>query len=438
MPSKGGGRAGPEAVPLAEALAAAIQSESRSAATPAAEVAPFDAEGAGSPLRVGPEVDRFNELVAQQDSLTPEESDELYRFRIRRLNTTGRVLERSSYQSEEELREALDRYHRRLQALRDFEEVRSRAGLSAGHDVDPGVERRASDRLLELAERRPRGLIAGTGEAPAAEGGAIRLVPAEFAPGSGDVPLYILAPGSQPSDALARSVAEAASAGARLRLVGDPSEIPRDDGVPLVLNWGWREPLPPDLVSLNRPEAVGIASDQVESLRRLAELAPRTVLHPDDLGLLGTERVVAKRRRGSHGSGKAIISASGPAADRAGFDLYQEQIGRHREWRVTMLSGKVLSAHLKEPSSGSDPESLRPDWTFRRADVLPRSVVALAKDAARRIGLDCAGVDVVEDLDRHRVLCLEANSAPGMSADTVRSLYANVQRSLRGRRRRAA
>jgi glutathione synthase/RimK-type ligase-like ATP-grasp enzyme len=39
------------------------------------------------------------------------------------------------------------------------------------------------------------------------------------------------------------------------------------------------------------------------------------------------------------------------------------------------------------------------------------------------VGLDYAGVDVVEDLQTGRVLCLEANAAPGMSAETLRSLY---------------
>jgi len=62
----------------------------------------------------------------------------------------------------------------------------------------------------------------------------------------------------------------------------------------------------------------------------------------------------------------------------------------------------------------------------------------VAREAATRIGLDLAGVDVIEDLRTGRVLCLEANSAPGMSADTLQSLYSNVQRMVRGRMERAA
>jgi glutathione synthase/RimK-type ligase-like ATP-grasp enzyme len=65
-------------------------------------------------------------------------------------------------------------------------------------------------------------------------------------------------------------------------------------------------------------------------------------------------------------------------------------------------------------------------------------VVSTAREAARRIGLDYAGVDVVEDLRSGRVLCLEANAAPGMSAETLRSLYAQIQQTVRGRTARAS
>ena len=207
--------------------------------------------------------------------------------------------------------------------------------------------------------------------------------------------------------------------------------------MPLVLNWGWADPLPADIVALNNPDAVRIASDQVESLRRLGGLAPRTVLNPSSLGLLGTQQAVAKRRRGSHGSGKAVVACAGEPADRSGYDLYQEFIPSRREWRVNVLSGRVVSAYLKEPPPDSPPESLRPDWSFRQADVLPRAVVHVAREASGRVGLDYAGIDVVEDLDTGRVLCLEANTAPGASPETLRSFYGQVQSTLRGRARRA-
>ncbi len=53
-------------------------------------------------------------------------------------------------------------------------------------------------------------------------------------------------------------------------------------------------------------------------------------------------------------------------------------------------------------------------------------------------GLDYAGVDVVVDSQTGRTYCLEANAAPGMSEQTLRSLYAHLQRTVRGRLARAS
>jgi len=84
---------------------------------------------------------------------------------------------------------------------------------------------------------------------------------------------------------LARRQEELAEAEAdeQIRLVHDPAEIPREGPPPLVLNWGSTQALPGDLVTLNQPESVRVASDQVASLVRLRELAPRTVLNPQDI-----------------------------------------------------------------------------------------------------------------------------------------------------------
>jgi glutathione synthase/RimK-type ligase-like ATP-grasp enzyme len=224
-------------------------------------------------------------------------------------------------------------------------------------------------------------------------------------------------------------VTEVAAAGANLNLVRDAAEIPGDQPA-LVLNWGGNSELPGHLVVLNQPEAVRASSDQVESLRRLGELAPRTVLNPEDATLLGSQRLVAKRRQGARGANKRVLSSQSPAGKLAGFDLYQEFLPRRREYRVSVLSGQVVSAYRKLPAS--EAENLRPRWRFEPLQQLPRPVAEIARRGAERIGLDYAGVDVVEDLDRRRVLCLEANAAPGMSADTLRSLYATVQQILRG------
>jgi len=392
------------------------------------------------PLHRGVDTERFNELAARQEQLTPAESDELYSYRLRRLMSRLRRLDRvRGSENEGEIRAALEDLDHRIEELRRFEQERSATGLSTGFEVDLSSRTVAVDRLLELAHRRVPGLIAGSAAAPPQPTGNLRVSVTPFAPAPGDVPVYVLAPASIPSDALARNVETVAGQGAQLHLVHDPADIPRDaETAPLVINWGGSEAMPSDFVVINRPEAVRISSDQVESIRRLGDLAPRTVARPDQLDLLGSERVVAKGRHGARGSGKAVISSDAAWSQRVHYDMFQEFITDRREYRVSVLSGRVVSAYLKQPPEGASPENLHPDWSFEQARVMPRAVAAVAREAARRIGLDYAGVDVIEDTRTGRVYCLEANAAPGMSEDTLRSLYGHIQNTLRGRLARAS
>ena len=391
------------------------------------------------PLRRGIDVERLNELVAREDGLVPEEAEELYRYRLRRVQSRLRLLARARTRGDEEgIRAALDDLDGRLAELHRLEEERQRAGLATGYELELDQRQAAIDQLLELARGRPPGLVAGSDLAPAQPTGDVRLPAIAFQASGDDVPVYILAPRSLPSDALARNVEAVARQGARLQVVHDPSEIPHEGEMPpLVLNWG-SDSLPADLVALNRPEAVRIASDQVESLRRLGELAPRTVLRPDDINLLGSERVVAKRRQGARGSGKAVIAADAAWGERVHHDLFQEFIPDRDEFRVSVLNGRVVSAYAKRTPAGTDPENLRPAWSHELVTTLPAAVASVARDGARRIGLDYAGVDVIVDRRTGRTYCLEANAAPGMSEQTLRSLYGHLQQTVRRRLARAS
>lgn len=392
------------------------------------------------PLHRGIDTQRFNELAARQEQLTPEESDELYGYRLRRLTTRVRRLDRiRGSEDEDAIRTALEDLDGRIEELRRFEELRNAAGLATGYEIDLSSRNAAVDRLLELARRRVPGLIAGSEAALPQPTGSIRVLETPFAPSAGDIPVYVLAPTSIPSDALARNVASVAGQGAQLHLVHDPADIPRDvEAPPLVINWGGSDAIASELVVINRPEAVRISSDQVESIRRLGDLAPRTVARPDQLDLLGSQRVVAKRRHGARGIGKTVIPSDAAWSQRVQYDMFQEFIPDRREYRVSVLSGHVVSAYLKQPPEGVSPENLHPDWSFERTRTMPRAVATVAREAARRIGLDYAGVDVIEDTRTGRVYCLEANAAPGMSEDTLRSLYGHVQNTLRGRLARAS
>ena len=97
--------------------------------------------------------------------------------------------------------------------------------------------------------------------------------------------------------------------------------------------------------------------------------------------------------------------------------------------RVSVLNGRIVSTDAK-----GLPEDLRPEWTHELVQTVPAAVAATAREGARRIGLDHAGVDVVVDRRTGRAHCPEANAAPGMSEQTLGSVYAHLQQTLRRRR----
>src|SRR6202158_4390977 len=143
-PSKRGGtRAGDGVAPLAATLVAPTAVREQPAAPPYESVAhgsepivgamhvgtaDFLAGDLTQTLRRGAEVQRFAELAARQDALTPDESDELYRYRLRRLLTRIRQLERAGAGSEEPASsEAVGDHQARLQELHAFERIRRQA-----------------------------------------------------------------------------------------------------------------------------------------------------------------------------------------------------------------------------------------------------------------------------------------------------------------------
>ncbi|HXM70094.1 MAG TPA: hypothetical protein VN970_03105, partial [Thermoanaerobaculia bacterium] len=116
----------------------------------------------GRALRRGIDVERLNELVAREDGLVPEEAEELYRYRLRRVQSRLRQLARASARADEEgIRAAIDDLDGRLAELRRLEEERQRSRLAIGYELELDQRQTAIDQLLELARRRPPGLVAG-------------------------------------------------------------------------------------------------------------------------------------------------------------------------------------------------------------------------------------------------------------------------------------
>ena len=105
------------------------------------------------------------------------------------------------------------------------------------------------------------------------------------------------------------------------------------------------------------------------------------------------------------------------ALERVGAVLYLQQVIRHPgfDLRAFVLNGAVLGAMRRHAPPG--------DWRTNvslggRAEPyrLSAEEERLAIDAARAVGAQVAGVDLIPDLDRGRPVVLEVNAVPGWRA----------------------
>ncbi|MGC8644562.1 MAG: ATP-grasp domain-containing protein, partial [Isosphaeraceae bacterium] len=105
------------------------------------------------------------------------------------------------------------------------------------------------------------------------------------------------------------------------------------------------------------------------------------------------------------------------ALERQAAVLYLQRIVRHPGYdlRVLVLQGRVLAA-MRRHASGID-------WRTNvalggRAEPcrLDPEAERLALAAARALGAEVAGIDLVEDLDSGRIMVLEVNAVPGWRA----------------------
>ena len=160
--------------------------------------------------------------------------------------------------------------------------------------------------------------------------------------------------------------------------------------------------------------------------------------------LLGGD-VVVKPLFGSEGHGLVRISdrelawRTFHALERQRAVLYLQRMVRHpgHDIRVFVLRGSVLGVMRRHAAAG--------EWRTNvslggRAEPcrLDPEVQRLALDATRGIGADMAGVDLIADLDRGRLVVLEVNAVPGwraLSRVTGVDIAAEILTALRDDRR---
>jgi tetrahydromethanopterin:alpha-L-glutamate ligase len=182
---------------------------------------------------------------------------------------------------------------------------------------------------------------------------------------------------------------------------------------------------------VNPPRAIEAAVDKYLTLTLLAEAGvpvPMTWAGQsaqaamdafDDLG----GDVIVKPLFGSEGRGLVRISdreiawRTFHALSRIGAVLYIQHVVRHPgfDLRVFVLNGAVLGAMRRHAPPG--------DWRTNialggRAERyrLSAEEERLAIGAARAVGAQVVGVDLIQDLDRERLVVLEVNAVPGWRA----------------------
>jgi tetrahydromethanopterin:alpha-L-glutamate ligase len=182
---------------------------------------------------------------------------------------------------------------------------------------------------------------------------------------------------------------------------------------------------------LNPPRAVEAAVDKYLTLALLegaglpvpptwtGQSAADALVAFDELG----GDVVVKPLFGSEGRGLVRISdrelawRTLHALERMGAVLYLQRAVRHpgHDYRVFVLRGEVVGVMRRHAVKGEWRTNVSLGARAERCHLEPEAeLVALA--AARAIGAEMAGVDLIPDFDRGKLVVLEVNAVPGWRA----------------------
>jgi ribosomal protein S6--L-glutamate ligase len=183
------------------------------------------------------------------------------------------------------------------------------------------------------------------------------------------------------------------------------------------------------VVPINTPQAIARSRDKLRALQRLSEHdvgIPRTVMARDAgairaaVDAVGGTPVIIKLLQGTQGVG--VMIAESPEAVESTLDtlwglgqniILQEFIAesRGRDLRAVVVGGELVGAMRRTARQGEFRSNLHRGGAGQSVlldDEYRRAAIA----AAAIIGLDVAGVDILESKEGPRVI--EVNSSPGL------------------------
>ena len=192
-------------------------------------------------------------------------------------------------------------------------------------------------------------------------------------------------------------------------------------GLPLLRQFGG--------VSLNSPEAILRSREKFTALQMMGRCdvpVPATILARcvDDLPLaleiLGGAPIIVKSLQGSQGTGVVLLRTAAEARrfisiawSRKQNVLLQEYIGesRNTDLRLIVVDGRVIAGVRRWARSGEFRSNLHCGGRVTEA-TLSTGLMSTAVRACRVLGLDVAGVDILESA--RGPVVLEVNACPGL------------------------
>lgn len=203
----------------------------------------------------------------------------------------------------------------------------------------------------------------------------------------------------------------------------------------VVINWGSTLPLNA-LTVVNRPEAVALAVDKLDTLRVLFEMGVSVPMFTAHAERMDRDKLwLARTKLRSSGGEGIIVIRPGDAVPEA--PLYVQYIPKLLEYRVhvfNQLGGSTTYVQQKlrrnETEQTADQKLLRNHengWVFAQpVGDIPAAVCTEAVAAVEYLGLQFGAVDVVVGRDDGKAYVLEVNTSPGLQGETTLKFYAEA------------
>lgn len=204
------------------------------------------------------------------------------------------------------------------------------------------------------------------------------------------------------------------------------------------LNWGNKEYPDDGFWWLNKPSAVTVASNKLETFKALEAAGvshvPYTSSKETAKAWQNKGSVIFARTTGGQGGSGITIVGEGHSSDLPDRPLYTLYVKKKKEFRVHVFRGQVIDVQQKKRRNGSEADSLIRNhdngWIFAHMDIVePDGIRDLAIAAVRAVGLDFGAVDIIWNEKQNKCFVLEVNTAPGLT-DSTAEKYANAINSL--------